>query len=222
MAPLGLPPWTLLGRVMIHSSPQSELAGSTGGAKTHLKTQVPSWSLRLLSSKETPQVSSRQDLNLACLCPRPGLAPARACPFFSPICNLSSPGIRVTLENGDQRREGTLEEGVVRSKCHSRWPASPPLPAMPEAEHKVGQQMPVPPSLEKEGQDGAEGLWGFKPYLTRTFSPPPYPANPTVNPTLPRGHSLRSPGSASLQRLGLGGTGLPELPSLPPTSARLS
>lgn len=207
---------------MINSSPQRELAGSTGGAKTHLKTQVPSWSLRLLSSKETPQISSRQDLNLAHLCPRPGLASATACPFFSPLCNLPSPGIQVTLENGGQRREGTLEQGVVRSRCHSRWPASLPLPAMPEAEHKAGQQMPDPPSLEKEGQDEQKACGDSNHPLRGPFLPPSYPANPTVNLTLPRGHSLRSPGSAPLQKLGLGGTGLLELPSLPPTSARLS
>lgn len=61
--------------------------------------------------------------------------------------------------------------------------------------------------LRRRGQDGTEGLRRFNPTPLKTSSPEPScPASPAVNPTLPRGHSLRSPGSAPLQRLRLGGT----------------
>lgn len=110
-----------------------------------LKPQGPQ-----LRGNSTSQQQKGPEPSVPTSWPRAG--PAPGCPFSSPICNLFSPGVGVTLENGGQGGEETVEQGVARSRWHSA--ARPPTPAwMPVLENvKCVSRCPACLLPEKEGQ----------------------------------------------------------------------
>lgn len=142
------------------------------------------------------------------------LVPGRSLSLYLPQLPTAQPGIWATLQNGGRGREGTLEQAAARRRCHGRRPPSRHLPVMPESERDVCPQMPVLPVPGEGGSRQGRGLRTFNPSPTGTFSPPPaLPTEPaTAEPDPTRGALPGVTWPCPLESL-------PELSSLPPTSA---
>lgn len=113
---------------VINSGPQSELAGVWVWSRAIKTPRPPCGASSSWAPRKHKLAADRTCPSLA------GLASERGCPSLLPTCNLPSPGIGVTLENGGQREGRHPAAGCGPIRMAQKVPSCQHLPGTPVSE----------------------------------------------------------------------------------------